>query len=88
MKLILLSFISILVYGMSFAQNEHWSRQFEKPDHTYEMLPTTGMSDGVGSPTIAQSKWHDGKLWFSGNWEAGVSGADPTQQQLNVYWNL
>ncbi len=87
-KLLLVSFCLVFVFVGAFAQNEHWSRQFIQPDAAAEMLSTTGMSDGVGSPTISQVKWHDGKLWFSGSWESGVSGEDPTQNQLNVYWNL
>jgi len=87
-KILLITMCLILAHIGAFAQNEHWSRQFEKPNHTYEMLQTTGMSDGVGTPTVSQVKWHDGKLWFSGNWESGVSGDDPTQTQLNEYWNL
>ncbi len=87
-KFFLLSVSILFAAGGIFAQNEHWSRQFKKPESVTEMLPSTGMSNGVGSPTVARVKWHDGKLWFSGNWEAGVSGADPTESQLNVYWNL
>ncbi len=87
-KILLITLSLVLTIGLSFAQNEHWSRQFKKPDKVSEMSAITGMSDGVGSPTIAQVKWHDGKLWFSGNWESGVSGEDPTESKLNTYWNL
>jgi len=78
----------IFAFGGAFAQNEHWSRQFKKPPSTTEMSAITGMSDGVGSPTVAQAKWHNGKLWIAGNWESGVSGVDPSQSQINYYWSL
>ncbi|OQY04262.1 MAG: hypothetical protein B6I20_03430 [Bacteroidetes bacterium 4572_117] len=88
MKKILLFSLSFWLAMGAFAQNEHWTRQFKKPISTTEMSAITGMSDGVGSPTISQMKWHDGKLWFSGAWEPGVSGADPSQSKLNEYWHL
>jgi len=69
-------------------EDVHWSRQFPRPDRSTKMGPNTGMSDGNTKPTITRAKWHDGKLWLAGAWEAGVDPEDTTKSQRNLYWYL
>ncbi len=67
-QILLILLCVIFALNEAYAQNEHWSRQFKKPASSTEMLPSTGMSNGMGNPSIRQVKWHEGKLWFSGSW--------------------
>ena len=64
------SFTLGLVAGLAWGQagDEHWSRQFAKPQSATKMHAGTGMSDGGGKPTIKRVRWHDGKLWLAGAW--------------------
>ncbi|HQL01918.1 MAG: hypothetical protein BWY01_01564 [Synergistetes bacterium ADurb.Bin155] len=68
--------------------DEHWSRQFPKPAQTTQMSAATGMSDGTGAPSVRRVKWHDGKLWFAGVWEAGVDARDFSKKLTNQSWHL
>jgi len=77
-----------LCAGLATAQDEHWSRQFPKPQSSLKMLPGTGMSDGGGKPGLKRVRWHDGKLWFCGAWEPGVDPTDLTKRAPNIYWHL
>ncbi len=64
--------LAVITGAMAADGDEHWSRQFPKPAQVSQMTAATGMADGVGSPSVRQIKWHDGKLWFAGVWEAGI----------------
>lgn len=68
--------------------DEHWSRQFPAPAQTSAMSAATGMADGVGSPSIRRMKWHDGKLWIAGVWEAGIDARDFSSRLTNQSWHL
>jgi hypothetical protein len=52
------------------------------------MTAATGMSDGVGQPSVRKLQWHDGKLWIAGRWEAGVDATDFGQRLTNEAWHL
>jgi hypothetical protein len=69
------------------AGNENWSRQFPKPKRLLEMGPGTGISSGHTKPTVTQAKWHEGRLWMAGAWEAGIL-AETGKQKPNQYWQL
>ena len=70
------------------AQQAHWSRQFPAPESSTKMGPGTGMSRGSGKPTVRDVTWHDGKLWMSGYWRAGIDPLDPARRNTNVSWHL
>ncbi|MEZ6186226.1 MAG: hypothetical protein R3F62_14620 [Planctomycetota bacterium] len=74
--------------GGGLAGDEHWSRQFQKPQNSTSMHAGTGLSDGGGKPSFESVQWHDGKLWMSGAWEPGVDPTDLTKRQPNTYWHL
>ncbi len=73
---------------MAAPGDEHWSRQFAKPQSSTKMQPGTGMSMGNGKPRFLRVKWHDDKLWMSGAWLPGVSPDDISKRSPNVYWHL
>lgn len=75
------------VVGTTEAGNEHWSRQFPKPKRLAEMKAGTGISTGHSKPHVTQAKWHAGRLWMSGAWEAGLR-AETGKQKPNEYWYL
>jgi hypothetical protein len=58
--------------------NEHWSRKFidaprQSGGKTLQSA-ATGMDDGLGGPSqISALEWHDGILYFGGNWEVTPS---------------
>ena len=87
---VLLAGLALIALGAVEAQagDEHWSRQFKKPAQSTAMGAETGMSDGTGKPRFRRAKWHDGKLWMAGHWEAGASALDTTKRQLNEAWSL
>lgn len=68
--------------------DEHWSRQFPKPAQTSQMSAATGMTDGVGSPSVRRLKWHEGKLWIAGVWQAGIDARDFSRRLTNQPWHL
>jgi hypothetical protein len=68
--------------------DEHWSRQFPRPAQASTMSAATGMSDGVGQPSVRKLQWHDGKLWIAGRWEAGVDATDFSKRLTNEAWHL
>jgi len=91
-RLSLAALITVTLAGVTSpaagADDNHWSRQFAKPRNSQSMAPNTGMSAGANSPSVSKVKWHDGKLWMAGAWEAGVAGDDITRRQQNDYWYL
>lgn len=74
--------------ALAHEDDRHWSRQFPRPAQSAQMSAATGMTDGTGSPTVARVQWHDGKLWFAGAWEPGISARDFGSRQLNEYWYM
>gem|GEM_PF-649094 len=68
--------------------DEHWSRQFPMPTQVSDMSAATGMADGVGSPSVRRMKWHEGKLWMAGVWEAGIDARDFSSRLTNQPWHL
>lgn len=70
------------------AGDVHWSLQFPKPAQASQMSAATGMSDGVGKPTVSKLQWHQGKLWIAGTWEAGVDATDFSKRLANERWHL
>lgn len=74
--------------GLAGDGDEHWSRQFKKPQGSDKMTPATGMSDGTNKPIFSRVKWHDGKLWIAGAWENGADPRNIGKKQLNCYWHL
>ena len=79
--------IGLTLAAPLLAGNEHWSRQFKAAKRVAEMGPGTGMSAGNTKPTIEKAKWHGGRLWMAGAWEAGIS-AETKKPQRNEYWHL
>ncbi len=73
--------------GLSWAGNEHWSRQFPIPKRLIKMDADTSMSKGHSKPNIKRIKWHDGRLWMAGAWESGLR-AETGKQKPNQYWYL
>lgn len=67
---------------------QHWSRQFPRPAQVTQISAGTGMSDGVGQPSVRRLQWHDGRLWIAGVWEAGVSAQDFSRRLTNENWHL
>ena len=80
--------LSVIPSAAAGAGDEHWSRQFPMPAQVSDMSAATGMADGVGSPSVRQMKWHDGKLWMAGVWEAGIDARDFTKRLTNQSWHL
>ena len=82
--------VAIVMAATAWAadEDEHWSRQFPKPDRSTEMTAGTGMSDGVGAPSVRSLAWHDGKLWIAGTWETGVDPTNLAEGETNVRWHL
>ncbi len=80
--------LAVITGAMAADGDEHWSRQFPKPAQVSQMTAATGMADGVGSPSVRQIKWHDGKLWFAGVWEAGIDARDFSKRLTNQSWHL
>jgi len=86
-------FVLMVVFGLgglavAAPGDEHWSLQFKKPRNTQSMSPATGLADGNTKPKINRVKWHDGKLWMAGKWDAGVSARDMRKRQQNESWHL
>ncbi|TWI65767.1 hypothetical protein LZ24_02999 [Desulfobotulus alkaliphilus] len=77
-----------LFSSSAWAGDEHWSMQFPKPAQVTQMSAGTGMADGVGSPSVRRLKWHDGKLWMAGVWQAGVDARDLGKRLPNQSWHL
>ena len=46
------------------------------------------MSDGNTAPRVRRVQWHNGKLYMSGAWEAGISATNLTKSQRNEYWHM
>lgn len=78
----------LLAGNDSFAGDEHWSRQFAKPQGSTRMAPNSGMSDGFNKPVLRKAKWHEGRLWISGAWELGADAWNSSKRQGNLYWYL
>jgi hypothetical protein len=70
------------------AGDQHWSRQFPQPAQVAQMSAATGMSDGVGQPSVRKLRWHEGRLWIAGRWEAGVDATDFSKRLSNEAWHL
>ncbi|MDF1521933.1 MAG: hypothetical protein P1P87_03830 [Trueperaceae bacterium] len=79
-----------MLLGIAWAAegDEHWSRQFPEPARSTEMTAATGMSDGIGQPSVRRLQWHDGKLWLAGVWETGVDATNLAEGKTNEYWHL
>lgn len=73
---------------LALSNDAHWSLQFPKPPQAAAMSAATGMADAVGSPGVRAARWHNGKLWMAGVWEAGVDPGDFKRRQTNSYWHL
>lgn len=80
--------LALALAGGLQAGNEHWSRQFPKPQASTKMTGATGMSDGTGKPSVNKVLWHEGRLWIAGAWETGVSAQEPGKALRNEYWYL
>jgi hypothetical protein len=79
---------ALTTFATYAAGDEHWSRQFKKPQSVQKLLPGTGMIIADGKPLVRRVKWHDGKLWMSGAWASGVKAEDITKRQSNALWHL
>lgn len=80
--------VSLLASAWAAGGDEHWSRQFPQPAQVAQMSAATGMSDGVGQPSVRKLEWHEGKLWIAGRWEAGVDATDFSRRLTNEPWHL
>ena len=72
---------SLVASAWAAGGDENWSLQFPQPAQVAQMSAATGMSDGVGQPSVRKLEWHEGKLWIAGRWEAGLLSAQ-VQVQL------